>query len=45
MSTSVLPIEAKTHEHDWRLRSVEFEDNLSVQRYECADCLECRFAG
>ncbi len=42
--TSQVPPASATHEHDWRLLGVEYEDGYSVNRYECAGCLDCRFA-
>lgn len=31
------------HEHDWRLRSVEYDDGLEVRRYECGACEDVLF--
>ncbi len=27
-----------SHEHTWRLRSVEYDDSFEVRRYECEAC-------
>lgn len=26
------------HDHEWRLRAVEYDDGLEVRRYECSGC-------
>ena len=31
------------HDHDWRLRSVDYDDGLEVRRYECASCEDVSF--
>ena len=31
------------HEHEWRLRSVEYDDALEVRRYECSSCGDVLF--
>lgn len=31
------------HEHDWRLRDVEYVDGFAVQRFECDACGEVDF--
>jgi hypothetical protein len=31
------------HDHDWRLRSVEYDDGLEVRRYECVACEDVSF--
>jgi hypothetical protein len=31
------------HEHEWQLRSVEYDDALEVRRYECTSCEDVLF--
>jgi len=31
------------HEHEWQLRSVEYDDGIEVRRYECDTCDDVLF--
>ena len=43
MSSLALPLSTTHAEHTWELRGEEFEDGLSIRRYECVACGEVRF--
>ncbi len=43
MSTLAVPVHTSRAEHTWELRAEEFEDGLSIRRYECVTCGQVRF--
>jgi hypothetical protein len=38
------PVPPVHTEHVWELRAVEFDEAVSVQRFECRTCGDVRFA-
>jgi hypothetical protein len=41
--TTAPPLRLVTHEHQWELRSIEYDDTFEVRCYECTGCDEVMY--